>query len=61
MDCRRAKCIALTFDGNPGEPTDRLMDLLKKYKAPSTFFLEGRAHPPVPRPSYGASPRTATR
>ncbi|MDX3089527.1 MULTISPECIES: polysaccharide deacetylase family protein [Streptomyces] len=42
VDCRRAKCIALTFDGNPGEPTDRLMDLLKKYKAPSTFFLEGR-------------------
>ncbi|KND23580.1 polysaccharide deacetylase family protein [Streptomyces acidiscabies] len=42
VDCRKAKCIALTFDGNPGEPTDRLMDLLKKYKAPSTFFLEGR-------------------
>ncbi|MBO4253168.1 polysaccharide deacetylase family protein [Streptomyces griseorubiginosus] len=42
VDCRKAKCIALTFDGNPGEPTDRLMDLLKQYKAPSTFFLEGR-------------------
>ncbi|MET8975813.1 polysaccharide deacetylase family protein [Streptomyces sp. NPDC004539] len=42
VDCRRAKCIALTFDGNPGEPTDRLMDLLKEYEAPSTFFLEGR-------------------
>lgn len=42
VDCRKAKCIALTFDGNPGEPTDRLMDLLKEYKAPSTFFLEGR-------------------
>jgi len=42
VDCRKAKCIALTFDGNPGEPTDRLLDLLKKYKAPSTFFLEGR-------------------
>ncbi|MFE1291220.1 polysaccharide deacetylase family protein [Streptomyces sp. NPDC058751] len=41
-DCRKAKCIALTFDGNPGEPTGRLMDLLKEYKAPSTFFLEGR-------------------
>ncbi|MFJ8789106.1 polysaccharide deacetylase family protein [Streptomyces sp. NPDC102462] len=41
-DCRKAKCIALTFDGNPGEPTDRLMDLLKEYEAPSTFFLEGR-------------------
>ncbi|WP_282699667.1 polysaccharide deacetylase family protein [Streptomyces sp. CC219B] len=42
VDCREVKCIALTFDGNPGEPTDRLMDLLKQYKAPSTFFLEGR-------------------
>ncbi|GAQ76943.1 peptidoglycan-N-acetylglucosamine deacetylase [Streptomyces turgidiscabies] len=42
VDCRKAKCIALTFDGNPGEPTDRLMDVLKEYKAPSTFFLEGR-------------------
>ncbi|MFD5598009.1 polysaccharide deacetylase family protein [Streptomyces griseorubiginosus] len=42
VDCRKAKCIALTFDGNPGEPTDRLMDLLKQYQAPSTFFLEGR-------------------
>lgn len=42
VDCRKAKCIALTFDGNPGEPTDRLLDLLKEYKAPSTFFLEGR-------------------
>ncbi|MGC9536235.1 polysaccharide deacetylase family protein [Streptomyces sp. UG1] len=42
VDCRKVKCIALTFDGNPGEPTDRLMDLLNQYKAPSTFFLEGR-------------------
>ncbi|WP_327350601.1 polysaccharide deacetylase family protein [Streptomyces sp. NBC_01304] len=42
VDCQKAKCIALTFDGNPGEPTDRLMDLLDQYKAPSTFFLEGR-------------------
>ncbi|WP_328663578.1 polysaccharide deacetylase family protein [Streptomyces sp. NBC_00328] len=42
VDCRKVKCIALTFDGNPGQPTDRLMDLLKEYKASSTFFLEGR-------------------
>ncbi|MER7170190.1 polysaccharide deacetylase family protein [Streptomyces mesophilus] len=42
VDCRKAKCIALTFDGNPGEPTDKLLDLLGQYKAPSTFFLEGR-------------------
>lgn len=42
VDCRKVKCIALTFDGNPGEPTDLLLDLLAEYKAPSTFFLEGR-------------------
>ncbi|MFE4703580.1 polysaccharide deacetylase family protein [Streptomyces sp. NPDC056738] len=42
VDCRKVKCIALTFDGNPGEPTDRVMDLLKEYKASATFFLEGR-------------------
>ncbi|MFE0057959.1 polysaccharide deacetylase family protein, partial [Streptomyces sp. NPDC059003] len=42
VDCQKAKCIALTFDGNPGKPTDRLMDLLDQYEAPSTFFLEGR-------------------
>lgn len=41
-DCSRLKCIALTFDGNPGEPTDRVMDLLARYHAPATFFLEGR-------------------
>ncbi len=42
VDCAKAKCIALTFDGSPGEPTVRLMDFLKEYKAPSSFFLEGR-------------------
>ncbi len=42
LDCRKVKCVALTFDGNPGEPTDRLLDLLEEYKAPATFFLEGR-------------------
>ncbi|MEW2118108.1 polysaccharide deacetylase family protein [Streptomyces sp. NPDC005474] len=42
VDCRKVKCVALTFDGNPGEPTDRLLDLLEEYKAPATFFLEGR-------------------
>ncbi|QOV44596.1 polysaccharide deacetylase family protein [Streptomyces chromofuscus] len=52
VDCSTEKCIALTFDGNPGEPTDRLLDLLKQYNAPSTFFLEGRRinrHPDVVR------------
>ncbi|MFJ5880062.1 polysaccharide deacetylase family protein [Kitasatospora cineracea] len=41
-DCSRQKCIALTFDGSPGEPTERVMDLLAQYHARGTFFLEGR-------------------
>ncbi|MFE3265628.1 polysaccharide deacetylase family protein [Streptomyces sp. NPDC059215] len=52
IDCREAKCIALTFDGNPGNPTDALLDLLARYRASSTFFLEGRKigeHPDVVR------------
>ncbi len=54
VDCRKVESIALTFDGNQGEPTDRLMDLLKEYKAPSTFFLEGRR---VHVPGCGAADR----
>ncbi|MFJ4930298.1 polysaccharide deacetylase family protein [Streptomyces sp. NPDC088736] len=52
IDCRKAKCIALTFDGNPRKPTDALLDLLARYQASSTFFLEGRKigeHPDVVR------------
>ncbi|RAJ47202.1 peptidoglycan/xylan/chitin deacetylase (PgdA/CDA1 family) [Kitasatospora sp. SolWspMP-SS2h] len=51
-DCAREKCIALTFDGSPGEPTGKVMDLLAEYRAPATFFLEGRdlhSHPDVVR------------
>ncbi|MEU3492827.1 polysaccharide deacetylase family protein [Kitasatospora cineracea] len=42
VDCSREKCIALTFDGSPGEPTGRVMDLLAQHHARGTFFLEGR-------------------
>ncbi len=42
VDCSREKCIALTFDGSPGEPTERVMDLLAQHHARGTFFLEGR-------------------
>ncbi|MFC8721972.1 polysaccharide deacetylase family protein [Kitasatospora sp. NPDC057198] len=42
VDCARVKCIALTFDGSPGEPTGAVMDLLARYGAVGTFFLEGR-------------------
>ncbi|MGW4808193.1 polysaccharide deacetylase family protein [Kitasatospora sp. NPDC004272] len=42
VDCARVKCIALTFDGVPGERTGAVMDLLAQYRAVGTFFLEGR-------------------
>lgn len=44
VDCRKAKCIALTFDAGPAKDTPRLLDILKKEKVPATFFLLGRNH-----------------
>ncbi|WP_327372116.1 polysaccharide deacetylase family protein [Streptomyces sp. NBC_01217] len=44
VDCRKAKCIALTFDAGPGEDTPRLLDILKREKVHATFFLLGRNH-----------------
>lgn len=43
-DCRKAKCIALTFDAGPSEDTPHLLDVLKEEKVPATFFLLGRDH-----------------
>lgn len=44
VDCRKAKCIALTFDAGPAEDTARLLDILKKEKIHATFFLLGKNH-----------------
>lgn len=44
VDCRRAKCIALTFDAGPAEDTPHLLDVLKEKKVPATFFLLGKNH-----------------
>ncbi|MEU9759737.1 polysaccharide deacetylase family protein [Streptomyces sp. NPDC047985] len=44
VDCRKAKCIALTFDAGPGEDTPHLLDILKEKKVPATFFLLGKHH-----------------
>lgn len=44
VDCRKAKCIALTFDAGPGEKTPELLDTLRDEKVPATFFLLGRKH-----------------
>ncbi|MFJ9636293.1 polysaccharide deacetylase family protein [Streptomyces sp. NPDC101178] len=43
-DCRKAKCIALTFDAGPGKDTPRLLDILKEKKVHATFFLLGKHH-----------------
>ncbi|UKY51351.1 polysaccharide deacetylase family protein [Streptomyces inhibens] len=44
VDCRKAKCVALTFDAGPSENTNRLLDILKKEKAHATFFMLGKNH-----------------
>lgn len=42
VDCAKAKCIALTFDDGPGPYTARLLDELRRAKAPATFFALGQ-------------------
>ncbi|MEV6671903.1 polysaccharide deacetylase family protein [Streptomyces sp. NPDC051162] len=44
VDCRKAKCIALTFDAGPGPRTAELLDILKAKNVHATFFLLGRNH-----------------
>ncbi|MCQ8773571.1 polysaccharide deacetylase family protein [Streptomyces telluris] len=44
VDCRKAKCIALTFDAGPGPRTAELLDILKAKKVHATFFLLGKNH-----------------
>lgn len=44
VDCRQAKCIALTFDAGPSENSARLLDILKREQVPATFFLLGARH-----------------
>ncbi|MER5214088.1 polysaccharide deacetylase family protein [Streptomyces sp. NPDC002838] len=52
-DCRRVKCVALTFDDGPAAPeTATLLTYLAKYKARATFFTVGQnvaAHPELLR------------
>lgn len=43
-DCTVAKCVALTFDGGPSEPTPKLLDILKEKRVKATFFLQGKGH-----------------
>ena len=48
VNCRRQKCIALTFDDGPGADTARLLRMLHRRHVAATFFVLGqqvRAHP----------------
>ncbi|WP_326816302.1 polysaccharide deacetylase family protein [Streptomyces sp. NBC_01762] len=44
VDCRKAKCVALTFDGGPSLTTPRLLDILKQEDLLATFFVQGKGH-----------------
>ena len=41
VDCRKVKCVALTFDDGPGPKTGQLLDALKQANAAATFFVVG--------------------
>ncbi|WP_433174404.1 polysaccharide deacetylase family protein [Actinoallomurus sp. CA-150999] len=41
VDCRKVKCIALTFDDGPGPYTAKLLDMLAARHVKVTFFLIG--------------------
>lgn len=52
VDCKKAKCIALTYDDGPGAHTEAIANELSKAGAKGTFFMLGqsaRAHPDVVR------------
>ncbi|MFD0900716.1 polysaccharide deacetylase family protein [Actinomadura sediminis] len=52
IDCRRARCVALTFDDGPGPHTATLLDTLRRAGARATFFVQGvhvPEHPAVVR------------
>ncbi|MFF0287493.1 polysaccharide deacetylase family protein [Streptomyces sp. NPDC005262] len=44
VDCRKAKCVALTFDGGPSLTTPGLLDILKQEDLHATFFVQGKGH-----------------
>ncbi|MER5787530.1 polysaccharide deacetylase family protein [Streptomyces sp. NPDC001980] len=44
VDCRKAKCVALSFDGGPSPTTPKLLDILKQQHLHATFFVQGKGH-----------------
>ncbi|MGW2959287.1 polysaccharide deacetylase family protein [Streptomyces sp. NPDC001220] len=43
-DCRKVKCVALSFDGGPSPTTPKLLDILKQQGLHATFFVQGKGH-----------------
>jgi peptidoglycan/xylan/chitin deacetylase (PgdA/CDA1 family) len=41
VDCRKAKCVALTFDDGPVRQTGHVLDVLRSRGARATFFVLG--------------------
>jgi peptidoglycan/xylan/chitin deacetylase (PgdA/CDA1 family) len=41
VDCRKAKCVALTFDTGPSVHTPEILGYLRQYHAHATFFTLG--------------------
>lgn len=44
VDCRKVKCIALTFDAGPSVRTPQILSILSKYHVHATFFTLGKNH-----------------
>jgi peptidoglycan/xylan/chitin deacetylase (PgdA/CDA1 family) len=44
VDCRKAKCVALTFDTGPSVRTPQILKILRKYHVHATFFTLGKNH-----------------
>ncbi|MEU8133677.1 polysaccharide deacetylase family protein [Streptodolium elevatio] len=50
VDCRHAKCVALTYDDGPAAAsTGRLLDHLRAHRAKATFFMLGVQADKFPR------------
>lgn len=49
VNCRKQRCIALTFDDGPGPHTARLVKILAKHEVKATFFMLGQQVRSFPR------------
>jgi peptidoglycan/xylan/chitin deacetylase (PgdA/CDA1 family) len=44
VDCRKLKCVALTFDAGPSVRTPQILGILSRYHVHATFFTLGKNH-----------------